>query len=486
DHVVELGYLRRNASGFVEPAPTFWCSSYGQVDEPAPAPELGADSIGELLNRRPADEPGDSPTDVERRALPFAGLRVVDFTAFWAGPIVGNYLATLGAEVIKVESAKRLDGIRYQTKLGLDEPNWWEFGGLFQGVNTNKRSVTIDMSSGEGRAVAERLIANCDVVIENFSPRVLESWGLGYERIREINPATVLVRMPAYGLDGPWRDWTGYAQTIEMVSGMTWMTGFPDAPPTVPNGPCDPIAGTHSTLALIAALMHRRRTGEGGQVTAPMVGGGLRVCAEQVVEASAYGNVRGRDGNRSPDAAPQGVYLAADTDRDGASDRWVAISVVSDDQWRELRRLLGDPTWAGDPDLDSLEGRRAGHDFLDERLAAWCAQRSAASIVEALLNAGIPAAVAVLPHEAASVDQLRARGFFETTDHPLIGKIVVSGYPGQFERIGAWQQRPAPLLGADNHAVLTAIAGLDDTELAELERRGVVGGVPVVNSNFTA
>lgn len=217
-----------------------------------------------------------------------------------------------------------------------------------------------------------------------------------------------------------------------------------------------------------------------------MIGGALRVCAEQLIEASAYGHLPTRSGNRSPAAAPQGLYLAADRDGDGRRDRWVAISVTDDAQWLALRRALGDPAWAADPALATGEGRRHAHDAIDARLDEWCAGRSSAEAVRVLVDHGVPAAVALLPHEAAEVDQLRARGFFETVQHPLLGDVVLSGYPVRSARFGPWSQAPAPMLGQHNHEVLVEVAGCSEDEVVALEEAGVVGGEPATVGGFTA
>ena len=195
-------------------------------------------------------------------------------------------------------------------------PDWPECSGIFAGTNTGKRSVTVDMSAEAGRDLARRLIATCDVVVENDSPHVMESWGLGWDQVHSVNPRAVMVRMPAYGLDGPWRDRGGYAQTMEMTSGMAWSTGWPDATPEIPNGPCDPIAGSHATLGLILALERVAAGGEGVLVEAPMISAALSVAAEVVIEHSAYGVVRIRSGNRSSVIAPQGIYPTSEADPD--------------------------------------------------------------------------------------------------------------------------------------------------------------------------
>lgn len=230
DHLVERNaFVRNKRDGFLQPAIP-WRLHGAPVPVHDAAPSLGG---GVLPQWPPVQSHG-------QRGRPFAGLRVADFTANWAGPIVGHVLGLLGAEVIHVEGGKRPDAIRNNTCKPMSDPDWPEFSGLFAGINTGKRSVTVDMSSEDGQRIARELIATCDVVIENYTPRVMESWGLDWQDVHAINPRAVMVRMPAYGLDGPWRDRGGYAQTMEMFSGMAATTGWPDSTPEIPNGPVIP------------------------------------------------------------------------------------------------------------------------------------------------------------------------------------------------------------------------------------------------------
>ncbi len=373
--------------------------------------------------------------------LPLEGVRVADFTAFWAGPIVGHFLAMMGADVIHVESVKRPDGIRGHTVVTTSDDLWWEWTPQFHGPNTNKRDITLDMATDDGRRLARRLIAECDVMLENYAPRVMDQWGLGWEEVRELRPDLIFVRMPAFGLSGPWRNRTGYAQNMEQVSGMAWMTGFPEGPPHVPNGICDPLAGTHATLGLLLALEHRRKTGEGMLVEVPMVGGAVNVAAEQVLEYQAFGHLMQRDGNRGPGAAPQNVYRCADVVGDGAPDDWVAIAVETDEQWRGLCRALGrvdvPSSW------DTQVGRRAAHDAIDAWIGAWCRDLPGDAVVEQLWPAGVPVGRVLAPAQVQHVPQLKARQFLEI-GHPSGGRQSDPlRLPGSF-RIGSGALPSAP------------------------------------------
>jgi crotonobetainyl-CoA:carnitine CoA-transferase CaiB-like acyl-CoA transferase len=474
DHFAESGfYVTNPRSGFRQPNVPYRLAG---LPSPTlrPAPRLGEHTGGVPVRDAPFSVEPDPSRPVPQR--PFEGLRVLEFTAFWAGPIVGNILGMLGADVIHVESAKRPDGMRFNTVKPMSEPGWWEWSPLFQGPNTDKRGLTLDLSSDRGRELARRLAAESDVVVENYSPRVMDEWGLSYESLRASNPSLIMVRMPAFGLSGPWRDRVGYAQTMEQVSGMAWVSGRADGPPVTLYGPADPIGGCHGLIGLLLALEHRRWTGEGTLVEAPQIGGVLSLAAEQVIEFSAYGALLHRTGNRSPWAAPQNTYLCADVDSDGLRDTWVVISVEHDQQWDALRAALGDPPWMKVPELDSAAGRHAAADAIDAELSAWCATRLASDVVAHLAAAGVPVAPVLPAHDAVRIEQLVHRRFFEPVTHSVTGESLHSGFPARFsfgpERL---HQRPAPLLGQHNEEILAELLGLDEAEIKELARDGVIG-----------
>ena len=268
-------------------------------------------------------------------------------------------------------------------------PQWWEAGTHFLHVNSNKLDITLDLTQPRGRELVEKLIVECDAVVENFTPRVLENFGLTWERISTLNPNALMMRMPAFGLSGPWRDNTGFAQTMEQLSGMAWATGHSHDQPRIPRGPCDPLAGLHGTFAFLVALLRRAASGHGHHIESTMVESALNMAAEQVVEWTAYGNLIERDGNRSPLAAPQGLYPCANG-QPGA-ENWVALSIADDAQWNALRSLLGDPEWAAAASAATRTGRRQMHDVIDEGLSAWTRTRECRALVQELRGLGIPA-----------------------------------------------------------------------------------------------
>jgi crotonobetainyl-CoA:carnitine CoA-transferase CaiB-like acyl-CoA transferase len=441
---------------------------------PGPAPRLGQHT------RSGGFAPRDASPSVPaaRTGLPLAGLRILDLTAWWAGPAATHVLACLGAEVIHVESTARIDGLRSIGGMMAGHfPDWWEASPHFMHANSNKLGVTLDLAKPSGLALLEKLVAQCDAVVENFTPRVLEQFGLGWERIRELSPRAILLRMPAFGLTGPWRDHTGFAQTMEQFTGLAWVTGHRHDQPRIPRGPCDPIAAMHASFALLVALEARKESGRGLHVESAMVESALNIAAEQVVEWSAHGRRMERDGNRSALAAPQGLYPCAD----GPSvvDQWLALSIATDEQWRAFREVLGRPAWAMDPVLDTRDGRRRAHDALDERIAAWTRGRDRAELVAALRARGVPASeVANTCRLLQTNPQLRARDYFETPAHPVVGAMPIPTLPFRFESVARWLRTPAPTLGRDNERVLGTLLGLSPAELRELEAGGVIGTRP--------
>jgi crotonobetainyl-CoA:carnitine CoA-transferase CaiB-like acyl-CoA transferase len=472
-HFVEREtFVANPRDGATNPRPPFRLGA-GCLRAPEAAPRLGELDRDEAAT--PA-QPVRPPSKGASRELPFEGLRILDMTSFWAGPLTGHMLALLGAEVIHLESATRPDGARLVGGVPQTEDQYWERGPIFAALNTNKKSLTINLSAPRGIELVRRVISTCDVVIENYTPRVLDQLGLDFESLRAERPDLIMLRMPGFGLDGPGRDLSAFAFVIEDAAGLTWLTGHPDLLPFEPYCVGDPNAGLHALYGLLLALEHRERTGEGGLVEAAMVDAALNIAAEQPIEFSAYGSLLERAGNRGPTAAPQNLYKVAGPDEHGRDDGWVAIAVATDEQWAALRAALGDPAWAADSELATRAGRVRAPDRIDTRLVEWCRARSADEIVAVMWNAGVPVGKVMQPHDQPDLPQLAARGFFEELDHPVIGSSRYSTLPMHFsrgpERV---HQRHAPLLGEHNGEILTAL-GLTPAEQATLEADGIVGG----------
>lgn len=451
DHFVERGVFVESAAGFLQPRVPYRSDAMTTMPPRRP-PRLGADNGGVRWPPRPARSPGPD-------SLPLADIRVADFTAFWAGPFATQLLGALGADVIKVEGVRRPDGMRFSAGRPPTWEQWWETGPVFLCSNNNKRGVSIELSTEAGRATALDLVAASDLVIENFSPRVMANLGLQWDAVHAANPRAIMVRMPAFGLDGPWRDRVGFAQTMEQATGMAWLTGHADGPPVIPRGVCDPIAGLHAAFAAVAALRIRDREGIGLHVESTMVEAALNVAAELIVEYSRNGIELHRSGNRGPGADPQGLY------RCRGDDEWVAIAAPDDAAHASLARLVG------------LRG--AGPDEADTLVADWAARRSAPEAVEALRAGGVAAARVTPAAELLGDPQLLARGFWETIDHPVAGTFLCTGMPFAFRgRPRCWLRRVPPLYGQHTDEVLKGMLGRDEHDLAALRAAGATSARP--------
>jgi crotonobetainyl-CoA:carnitine CoA-transferase CaiB-like acyl-CoA transferase len=464
EHFAERGVFVPAPSGrFAQPRVPYRITGF----PPRPftgAPTPGADD-GAVEWAFP-DAPGAAAKDAWR--LPLDGVKVVDLTAWWAGPSTTLALAALGADVVKVESVARPDQMRLAGTRHPPAEDWWEWGPIFHGANLSKRDVTLDLGSPDGLALLLQLIDTADVLIENFTPRVLGHFGLDFDTLRARNSGLIMVRMPAFGLDGPWRDRSGFAQTMEAVSGIAWRTGFEDDLPTLVLGVCDPLAGAHTAFATLLALDARKQSGEGMLVESVMVETALNVAAEAIVEYGAGAPVPGRRGNRGPDAAPQGVYPGS------ADDSWVALAVETDAQWDALVGVLGSPPWAADGALRTADGRRTHHDMLDERLAAWTSGRTVEDAAASLSAAGVAAEVVIATRDVVHNPQLQDRGLFETEEHPITGPHPVPTLPFRFAHVVSWLRAPSPTLGQHNDEVLAAL-GVDADTRDALRARHVIG-----------
>lgn len=434
------------SGGFIRPGAPFRLART-PVLPPRPAPRHGERAAPETSTPRTESASADP-------ALPFAGLTVLDLSTFWAGAYLTCYLGALGADIVKVESIQRPDGHRYSGAFPFEGDDWYERSVMWQGTNFNKRDITLNLTTDDGRDIARQLAAKADVVVENFSPRVVEHFGLDYASLAAITPDVIMVRMPGFGLEGPWRDYVGWALNIEQSAGMAAVTGYPDGPPTNLQGPADPIVGVHATVALLAALEHRRRTGEGQLIEVAQIETGAAVTAEPVIAASMTGTAPAREGNRRRDMR-QGVYPSAD-------DSWVAMSARDDAEISVVGAVVGVP----------LTG---SHDDFDAAVTEWTRTRTAAEAVDALQSGGVPAEQVMTADRMYDVDQLDARGFYQDMDHPVLGRMRFPGWPFRMTPGPARHHRSAaPTLGQHNDEVLTEL-GLSAERIAALRARGVIG-----------
>jgi crotonobetainyl-CoA:carnitine CoA-transferase CaiB-like acyl-CoA transferase len=413
--------------------------------------------------------------------LPLSGFRVVELTTAWAGPMAGRILAFLGAEVVHIEPANNLDSWRSHTALLLPKrypdqeagERRYNRASLFNSQNTDKISLSLDLKAPGGKDALRDLIAKADGLITNFTPGMLQRLGFGNDVLWSIKPDLCIVEMPAYGNSGVMQSWTALGPTMEQVAGMCAMVGYGDGRP-VSTGPAylDPIGAFHGSAAMLTALLHRVRTGEGQHVEVPQVEAAMQLIGEHLLHAVETGMNPLVNGNRLADAAPHDVFPAR------GEDEWLAIDVTTDEEWRVLCRVIGTEAMAGDPRFATAAERVKHQDELAVTIAAWSRPRDKHESAKLLQDAGVPAAAVYKASDTLACDYLNARKFSIPLDHPEAGRHLHQGLPYRFEKTPVKHRRAAPCLGEHNHYILKNVLGRSDAEVAELERSGAIRSVP--------
>ena len=398
---------------------------------------------------------------------PLTGIRVLDFSQAVAGPVLTQLLAAFGAEVIKVESESHQQ--RGRTREGMDPRIILQQRATFADMNRNKRSITVNMGMQEGRELVRRLIPHCDVVVENFSPRVMDRWGLGYEDLQKLREDIVMVRLPGFGLSGPYRDYVGLAAVAMAVTGMYHLWSYSDAeePAGPPVWAPDYLSAAFGAVGLLAALRHRRLTGEGQLIELSQMDATAFVMGASYLDYFVNGQGQEPLGNGHSQFAPHGVYPC-----DG-EDRWCAIAVTRDEEWQALLEAMGSPAWGRDPDFSTAEDRLRNGDRLDECIGEWTRGRSPRQVMELLQGTGVPAAAVQDGADLFADPHLRARGFLQIVDHPLTGAIEYPEVPTRLwetpGRLEWWRT-----MGQDNGYVLGEILGMSEAEIFALQQAGVL------------
>ncbi len=401
------------------------------------------------------------------QAAPLKGVRVVDMTWAWAGPHGTQLLGWLGAEVIKVESHARLDHSRMRSLMGGALQGGPDHSPIFNDLNSNKLSITLDLQREEARELLRRLVAESDVLAQNMRPGVMERLGLGYEDLCRVKPNLIMLSQSAVGSTGPERGYAGYAPTFAALAGIADLTGYPDEPPLPLSGSVDLRVGTAGALAVLAALYERSRTGKGAHIDLSSTEVMSAMIGEAFLELSMTGRAPQRTGNRHDVMAPHGCYACA-----GESE-WVSIAVGSEEEWAGLVRVLADPVLA-DARFADAAARWRNQDQLDEIVERWTRARPADAAVETLQRAGVPATRVHSEESIASDPHVLARGFYPEVEHPVVGRRRVVGVPWRFESADVGIRAPSPLIGQHNRYVLGDILGLSDAEIERLVADGVV------------
>ena len=402
----------------------------------------------------------DSNSNTQQTELALRGIRVLDFTWIHAGPSATRILSDQGAEVIKVESNNALSvigGPASATARGLGQRHNW---------NAGKLSISLNMKTPQGIDIAKRLVAVSDVVAENFSGRVMPSWGLDYDSIRPINPSIIMLSMSGFGRTGPWKDRVSYGQTLQAWSGFTQLTGFPD---TDPSGPAsaysDATGGMAGAQAVLLALIHRSRTGRGQWLDVSQFESLSSLLETLVLDMSVNGSAAAstRAGNRLPNGggAPHGAY------RCQGDDRWVAITVFTDVEWAALVNAMGNPPWTADPRFANVDSRERNAHALDSFMESWTLQNTAEDVMHLLQAAGVAAGVVQTGEDLSQDPQLQERGFFRRVpDHQGEYRTIESA-PYKMSRTPGRVDRGAPAFAADMTYVLRELLGMSDEEVED-------------------
>ncbi|MGY2486208.1 CoA transferase [Cupriavidus sp. CP313] len=404
--------------------------------------------------------------------LPLQGIRVVDLTMGWAGPLAARTLADFGAEIIKVESTGYPDWWRganfteafYRERL-------YEKNSNFNLMNRNKLGITLDLTHPEGKQLLLQLVEGADAVIENYSAEVLPKLGLDYEALRARNERVVMLSMPAFGLGNAWSNTRAYGGTLEQASGLPLYTGHPDGPPAMTSYAYgDPIGGLNAAAAMLLALFAQKATGQGRHINLSQVEAMLPMAAPFILEQSITGAVSPRQGNRHPMHFPHGCFRCA------GDDAWIVLS-VTDAHWPALCRAIGREDLAADPQLAQASGRRAEEERIDETIRSWCLARDPEEAMRLLQQAGIGAGVVRPMSQVLQDTHLHARGFWREVERSHIGTYTASTAWFRTGPHPAPIRNVAPTLGEHTEAVLTRMLGLSPDQIANLERQGITGTV---------
>ncbi len=439
-----------------------------------PAPEVGQHttevlSEPNLAASRTLRTTGTNGLSVSEEApLPLTGVRVLDLTKSWAGPFGCRYLADFGAEVIRIESAKFPEG--RQLNREPDPANWLRSNTMYAEINRNKLSVTLDLHTEEGKDLLRKLVAESDVVVENFHYATLPRWGLGYEDLRAINPGLIMLSAPGFGTTGPAADYFAYGGCIAAFTGLGYLWGHEGADQTekTKQAYTDFVTAANLALGVTAALRYRDETGEGQHIELTQADAAASMVGTAILEYTLNGENPEPWGNRDPNVAPQGVYQCR------GEDRWVAISCADDAEWTALCDLMGAQDLRSDPRFSNLEGRKVALDELDARIGEWAARMTPNQVMHECQRAGVTAGVVASGEDLFLDPHLRARGYVIEIDHPSPGRLEHPGFTVGLSRTPGRIRMPAPMTGEHTQQVLAGLLGATQDQLASLQESGAL------------
>ncbi|WP_445220022.1 CoA transferase [Bradyrhizobium sp. Pa8] len=434
-------------------------------------PALGEQQTFADIRKQLPSAPSRSSSCIDARQQPLREFRVIDFTMGWAGPLCTRTLADLGADVIKIESTKYPDWWRgVDRRPAYVDAQMYEKTQAFCVMNRNKRGITLDLTQPQGLALAKRLLAEADVVVDNYSVDVLPKLGLGYDVLRTLNPRLVMLSMSAFGANSHYRDCRAYGSTLEQGSGLPIVVGSPDGPPVMSHVAFgDAVGGLNGCAAVLVALIHARDTGVGQFIDLAQIECMMPFAAPWITIQSIGGMPPPRYGTRHPQFVPHGCF------RCSGEDNWVMVAASDEKMWQRLATLIGRTNWAIDASLQSAEARRGIEDEIERAIEAWTLTQDAEQVMSKLQAERIAAGVARQPSELLTDPHLKSRAFLQEVERAFIGLHPQPSMPIR-DGSGPFAIRTAaPTLGEHNSEILSGLLGLSDTEIAQLKSQGVIG-----------
>ncbi len=399
--------------------------------------------------------------------LPLEGIRVTDFTAVWAGSHITQWLGVMGAEVIKIESNLRPDLTRMVFRgMSADCP----MSAVFAVLNYGKKGCTLNMTLPKARELAKEIIKVSDVVAENFGGPVMDRWGLGYSDLKKIKPDIIMYAGSGFGRTGPYKELPAFAGIIEAFSGLCSLNAHPDGEPLpmATRGYSDLAAAQHGVFAILAALYHRSKTGQGQYIDLSMTEVMAAFLPEPIMHYTMNGTVQAPQGNRDSTMAPHGCY------RCRGDDEWVAIAVSNDDEWRAFCDATGNPEWTEDERFHDGLNRLKNQEQLDSLIQEWTENHDHYEVTEILQKAGVMAGPSFKVEEVVQDRHLGQRGFFVDIDHPGIGAVRLAGLPWKLSDVPPGYYQHAPLLGEHNDYVFKTLLNMSEEEIARLQEEQVI------------
>lgn len=396
------------------------------------------------------------------------GIRVADFSWIWAGPYAASLLGYMGAEVIKIESRARIDQTRKGTIMDTDNFDGLNYSPTFNNANLNKKGVSIDISKPEGAALARRIVAQSDIVISNMRPGKMEKLGLGYAALKMVKEDIIMIESSGFGATGPYKGFAGFAPIFASFGGLACLTGYGDGEPNVMSGVQDLRAGTLSAFIVLAALLHRQKTGEGQYIDLSSSEALSTLIGPELMEFTMNGRSPHRNGNEDAIMAPHGCY------RCKGDDKWISIAVGNDREWKALCKVMGEPEWCRKKEYADMPGRWKNRKELDLRLEEWTAKHTHYELMGRLQEAGVAAMPSFDAEEILRAPHTKARNLFTAVHHPKIGDQVVMNPAWRFSETPARITKAGPLMGESNDEIFRGLLGMTPEEIEMLKEEKII------------